>query len=161
MFCTLYTLPIMFSDPLYTDIAVYMLAIIVFSTPAFVVLTPHRLTEFAESSTMIFAMSLPNRAIGFAFLTWQGFAWLMRGKSVISTVIWLGSASTSKWGFLHRHACLQLNWVLREGILLDHRCYRSMTMHNQSQSRCWWARVQGSSRVGYISQELPGRSECA
>ena len=49
VFCTLYTLPIMFSDLLYTDIVVYTLAIIVFSTPAVVMLTPHRLTEFAES----------------------------------------------------------------------------------------------------------------
>ena len=32
--------------------------------------------------------------------------------------------------FLHRHARLRLDWVLREGILLDHQCCRTMTMRN-------------------------------
>ena len=63
VFCTLYTLPVVFS-PLYTDFIVYTLAIVVFSPPV-AVLPPHRPIEFAESSTTIFAMSLPNRAIGF------------------------------------------------------------------------------------------------
>ena len=71
VFCTLYTLPIVFS-PLYTDSIVYTLAIVVFSPPA-AVLTPHRLKEFAESSTTIFAMSLPNRAIGFRVFDVTGF----------------------------------------------------------------------------------------
>ena len=81
VFCTPYTLPIMFSDPLYTDIVVYTLAIIVFSTPAVVgMLTPHRLTEFAESSTMVFAMSLPNRAIGFRIFDVTGFCVIVEGE---------------------------------------------------------------------------------
>ena len=72
VFCTPYSLPILFS-PLHTDAVVYLPAMVVFSTPAVVVLPPHRLTEFAESSTTIFAMSLPNRTIGFRVFDVTGF----------------------------------------------------------------------------------------
>lgn len=108
VFCALYTLPVVFSPPK-TDVFVYM--------PPVAVLPPHKLTQPAKSSTSIFAMSLPNRAIGFRVFDVTGFR-----VCVIDEVRILGFQLDCVLRRDGVHARLRLDLVLREGVL--------RTMHN-------------------------------